>query len=260
MFLRVIVVYLTSLLIIIINYILFHIINAGRHIGLYDKDKSIEYCCKIYYFTLYYLKKIWFWIKIDYKNMSNSNKISGQNIIVCNHISYFDPFVLAYINYQYADKYWKIRFVAYHKAFQIPLLGYIIKSLGTIPIEMESTSIEMENKYKPGSSKKLMEKCEKILSSGYSIFIFPEGKRNSNPSHLNKLKLGAYNLSKKTGCKLQVLSLNGIDKIWPAKGQPSGSGTITVTKCGDPIFFDNPEQYREQVSKLIRMGLQHNDK
>jgi len=181
--------------------------------------------------------------------------ISGQNIIICNHVSYFDPFAIGYITYKYINEYWKIKFVAYHKVFEIPIVGYIVRSLGTIPIEMKETPIEVENIYIQESSCEMLKKCEKILRDGYSLFIFPEGRRNHNPSKLNKLKYGPYNLSKKTGCAIQVLSLDAIDKIWPAKGKPNGSGRITITKCDNPRYFDSPDQYRSEVARLMESGM-----
>ena len=251
MFLRVIGVYTFLFIISLINYILFKIINFGNFIGLYKIEKAEELCRKIFFYILYYSMKSLFWIKIDYKSNTPDNKISGQNIIVCNHVSYFDPLVIGCIMYCYIKEFWKIKFVAYHKVFEIPIAGYIIKSIGTIPIEMKETPMESDNIYIPESSKKMIETCENILYNGYSLFIFPEGRRNNDPSRLNKIKLGAFNLSKKTGCNIQILSLHGIHKIWPAKGNPNGKGTVTVTKCDNPKIFNTPEEYRKDIIRLI---------
>ena len=251
MFLRTISVYIYIFFISLINYIICRVINFGKFIGFYGTDKAEEYCSRIFFFLLYHSMKLLFWIKIDYRSKTTDYDISGQNIIICNHVSSFDTFAIGCIMYCYIKEYWKVKFVAYHKVLEIPIIGYIIKSLGTISIEMKETPMEVDNIYIPTSSKKMMKTCEQVLRNGYSLFIFPEGRRNHDPSRLNKLKLGPFNLSQKTGYNIQILSLHGIHNIWPAKGNPNGTGTITVTKCNNPKMFKTPEEYREQTTKLI---------
>lgn len=244
-------VYTVIVLFSIINYTVFKIIRAGKYIGLYDNNSATIYCNKFFFGVLATLMPLLFWIKINYKSESNKFRMDGRNIMVCNHVSYFDPFVIGYINYWYIDEYWKTRFVAYHKLFNIPIAGYVMRCTGAIPIVMADTPIEIDNKYNSESSKVAIDACENALKDGNSVFIFPEGKRNADPSKINKIKLGPFNLSKKTSCNIQILSLDGIDKIWSAKGKPDGMGTITVTKCGDPKIFDTPEEYRQTIEDKI---------
>lgn len=238
----------------IVNYILFRFINLGKFLGFYNVRQSEDYCSKVFFPILHYSMKLLFWIKIEYVNKSDSQIISGQNIIICNHVSYFDPFVIGYIHYKHVKEYWKIKYIAYHKIFQVPLVGYIVKSVGAIPIEMKDTKVGDKNVYVQESVNKMKQQCDNALNEGYSLFIFPEGQRNTDPMKLNEIKSGPLNFSIKSGCPIQVLSLKGIEKIWPAMGKPNGQGTITVTKCDNPKMFTY-EEYIKKVPELMKLGI-----
>lgn len=235
----------------LINYILCKLINFGNLLGFYNKKKAVELCNKVFYPVMYYSIKIIPWIRIAYVSTNENKKIIGQNIIIANHVSYFDPYLIANIHYNCLQDYWNVRVVAYHKVFDVPFAGYVLKSIGALAIKMENTKMTEDNKYDHDSAKKLMDSCKKIINDGYNLFLFPEGKRNNDPSRINKIKLGAYNLSIETKIPVQILVHKGVHKIWSADGYPDGSGTITVTKYEDPITFTSPDEYRERVTTIM---------
>jgi 1-acyl-sn-glycerol-3-phosphate acyltransferase len=248
-FIRKLAVYTVIAMTALICYVPCKVINTMPYV--YGAEQAEIYCNQVFFCILSNMMRLLFWIKIDYKG----SRISGQNVIICNHISYFDPFVIGCVNYRYIDKYWRTKFVAYHKVLEIRIVGYVLKSIGTIPVVIHDSQMEEDNQYDKESSKNALQKAEEALVGSYSVFIFPEGKRNKDPNKLNKIKYGPFNLSKKTGRKIQVLSMVGVDKIWPAKGEPDGAGTITVTKCNEPLMFNTSEEYRERVEKMMLDGM-----
>ena len=58
-----------------------------------------------------------------------------------------------------------------------------------------------------------------------SLYILFEGAINKNPTKLQDIKPGLFNYHKYSN-GIKFIGLKGIDKIWPAKGQPYGYGTI----------------------------------
>jgi len=145
-----------------------------------------------------------------------------------------------------------MRVVAYHKVFELPIAGYVLKSIGALGIKMANTKVTETNKYDKESVRVLMEKCKQLINDGYTLFMFPEGKRNIDPSHVNEIRGGAYNLSADTGRPIQILVLKGVHNIWSATGYPDGFGTITVTKYEEPITFSSVDEYRDRVTNVMK--------
>ena len=90
-----------------------------------------------------------------------------------------------------------------------------------------------------------LKKMERILNSGSSVLIFPEGGLNNSENlPVNNLFASPYILAQKTGCEVvPISSFNefGKDEIY--------------TRVGEPIKIDHLE--KEEALKLVRdeMGL-----
>jgi 1-acyl-sn-glycerol-3-phosphate acyltransferase len=85
----------------------------------------------------------------------------GPAIVVCNHVSYMDPILLA------GSIKRPMRFVMYYRIFQIPLLRFFFEHLQAIPIAgaMEDEQLMIE----------AFERVVEELAAGNIVCIFPEG-------------------------------------------------------------------------------------
>jgi 1-acyl-sn-glycerol-3-phosphate acyltransferase len=85
----------------------------------------------------------------------------GPAVVVCNHVSYMDPILLAGCIRR------PMRFVMWYRIFQIPLLRFFFKNMKAIPIAgaREDTRILDE----------AFEKVDAELAAGNVVCIFPEG-------------------------------------------------------------------------------------
>ncbi len=85
---------------------------------------------------------------------------TGAYIVASNHVSNHDPIVLsAFVN-------GSIRFMAKEELFQVPLLRGIVRRLGAFPVRRQGIGIGAV-------------RCAiRLLRSGETIGIFPEGTRN----------------------------------------------------------------------------------
>ena len=85
----------------------------------------------------------------------------GPAVVVCNHVSYMDPIILA------GSVRRPMRFVMWYKIFQMPFLNFIFRNMKAIPIAGAR------------EDKKLMdeafEKVDAELAAGNIVCIFPEG-------------------------------------------------------------------------------------
>jgi len=86
---------------------------------------------------------------------------SGPAIVVCNHVSYMDPIILA------GSVRRPLRFVMWYKIFQMPLLKFLFKTMKAIPIAgaREDKQI-MDDAF---------ELVDAELAAGNIVCIFPEG-------------------------------------------------------------------------------------
>ncbi len=85
----------------------------------------------------------------------------GPAVVVCNHVSYMDPIILA------GSVRRPMRFVMWYKIFQMPFLNFIFRTMKAIPIAgaREDQKI-MDDAF---------EKVDAELAAGNIVCIFPEG-------------------------------------------------------------------------------------
>lgn len=84
---------------------------------------------------------------------------AGALIVACNHVSYLDPPGLCFCPR-------RIRFMAKKELFEIPVLGAVIRAVGTYPVDRQ------------GSARAAIKRSLAILNAGGVVGIFPEGTRN----------------------------------------------------------------------------------
>ena len=85
----------------------------------------------------------------------------GPAIVVCNHVSYMDPILLA------GSIKRPMRFVMYYRIFQIPLLRFFFEHLRAIPIAGAMEDEQLMNE--------AFERVDEELAAGNIVCIFPEG-------------------------------------------------------------------------------------
>ncbi|MGY0559877.1 MFS transporter [Luteimonas sp. A277] len=86
----------------------------------------------------------------------------GPALLVCNHVSYMDALILA------ASTPRPVRFVMYHRIFDIPLLRWIFRTARAIPIAPE--------KEDPALMQLALDEIDRTLAEGELVLIFPEGR------------------------------------------------------------------------------------
>ena len=86
----------------------------------------------------------------------------GPALLVCNHVSYMDALILA------ASTPRPVRFVMYHRIFEIPVLRWIFRTARAIPIAPE--------KEDPALMQRAFDEIDRTLAEGELVAIFPEGR------------------------------------------------------------------------------------
>jgi len=86
---------------------------------------------------------------------------TGPAVVVCNHVSYMDPILLA------GSVRRPIRFVMWYKIFQIPLLSFFFRNMKAIPIAGAREDEQIMHD--------AFERVDEELAAGNLVCIFPEG-------------------------------------------------------------------------------------
>jgi len=145
------------------------LLNAGLTIPqLFLVCALMNAAVAIYIFTLVpeFLMRFLVWIvihliyRIEKEGLDNVPE-NGAAILTCNHVSYFDPLLIAGCVFR------PVRFVAYYKLFDVPILSFVLKTAGAIPIAGIKENPQILNA--------AWKSMDAALKNGELICIFPEG-------------------------------------------------------------------------------------
>ena len=232
-YLRLISFYIVCFMAFITSLLSFLLVDLFSYIYKFTDDKKLYIKQYLFHKIFKNYFKLLFWIKIKVVGECKMENI----ILTSNHISLLDSIILGISLFDRANL--NINILVWHTFFEIPILGYIFKSLNFIPVG-----------YKDYNTKNDLEgKIIKNLQNGKSLYILFEGAINKNPTKLQDIKPGLFNYHKCSN-GIKFIGLKGIDKIWPAKGQPSGYGTIEI-KFFDGLYkFYTFEETKEKIHEL----------
>ncbi|MDT4856051.1 Bifunctional protein Aas [compost metagenome] len=131
----------------------------------------------------------------------------GPVVLVCNHVSFVDALLIGGAVRR------PVRFVMYYKIYQLPVLNFIFRTAGTVPIAARHEDLLVYD----AAFKKIAE----YLRNGEVVCIFPEGKLTGD-GELNEFKGGIERILEENPVPVIPMALQG---LWgsffsrdPAKG------------------------------------------
>jgi len=127
----------------------------------------------------------------------------GAAVLACNHVSYVDALVIAGCIRR------PVRFVMYYKIFQIPLVSFIFKTAGAIPIA--------SRKENPELLERAFERISESLDAGHLICIFPEG-RISSTGAMSEFRPGIERIVQSNPVPVFPIALRGLADSLFARG------------------------------------------
>ncbi|MHB1661440.1 MAG: lysophospholipid acyltransferase family protein [bacterium] len=136
-------------------------------------------------------------IKVNITGSENIDR-SKSYLIISNHQSYFDIFVLlACLDLNF-------KFIAKASLFKIPFLGWSMKRLGYIPIDRKNLKSALKTIH--GVNSKLK------TNKSWSVLIFPEGTRSSD-GKLSSFKKGGLNKLIANSDNILPVAISGTYKV-----------------------------------------------
>lgn len=131
------------------------------------------------------------------------------------------------------------RFLAKHELIKVPVFGYIIKRFCVLVDRSSAASRAKSIMY-----------LKKVLEQGVSVFIYPEGTRNTGEEILGDFQKGAFRLAIQTGTPIAVHTIVNMNDISSVSGSPDLSPGVLRIIWDDPIETKNLTT--EDVPQLIQ--------
>ncbi|MGC9006354.1 MAG: lysophospholipid acyltransferase family protein [Sulfurihydrogenibium sp.] len=184
---------------------------------------------KLFFKTKPFLKKL---LKINAEGVENI-PLEGGCILAANHRSHLDPPVINIISPR------PVIFLAKKELFEVPILGWIIKKAGAIPVKRDSRDAAV------------IKKSIQLLKDGYVIGIFPEGSR-AKPGEFRKPQPGVGYLIEKAKVPVIPILIEGTDKILPVNSKIPKLFKYNIdVKIGKPIRFEGLTSYEHIAEKVM---------
>lgn len=169
----------------------------------------------------------------------------GAVVLVCNHVSFVDAMIIAGCIRR------PVRFVMYYKIYQLPVLNFVFRTAGVIPIAGRNENPEL--------MEQAFAKVASALNEGEVVCIFPEGKLTSDGA-MNVFKPGIKRIIETTPVPVIPMALKGLwgsvfsrQKNFFLRRLYQGLRSRIDLVVGTPIAAEHVtvEGLQAQVTKLI---------
>ncbi len=154
----------------------------------------------IYKLVPEFLMRFLIWIlihtfyRVEKKGLQNIPE-EGACVLVCNHVSFVDALVIGGCISR------PVRFVMDHRIFKIPVLNFVFRTAGTIPIAPA--------KEDPVMLEKAYDRIDEYLKAGEVVCIFPEGRITDN-GELYPFKKGISRILERSPVPVVPMALCGL--------------------------------------------------
>ena len=168
----------------------------------------------IYIFTLLpeFLMRFLAWIIISLFYRVRTTGIEnipddGPAVVVCNHVSFIDPIILG------GSIRRPMRFVMYHKIFEIPILNFFFRNAKAIPIASASEDKQLMDE--------AFDQVDAELADGNVVCIFPEGAITHDGS-VQRFRPGIEKIIQRRAVPVVPVALGRLWGSWFSRNQGGG--------------------------------------
>jgi 1-acyl-sn-glycerol-3-phosphate acyltransferase len=159
-------------------------------------------------------------------------------VVVSNHLSTADPFLLAWVP-------WDMRWVAKEEIFKLPLIGWLMRLGGDIPLR----------RGKRDSVKQMLEECRRTLQNGLPVMFFPEGSRSKDGA-LGPFKDGAFQLAIETQVPVLPVAIAGTRQCRPKGslwfGEACARARVLAPLSTKGMTLDDLPALRDKAREIIQ--------
>ena len=206
--------------------------------AIHPKGYNFVFWCARYIWSPFVLFFSGFKTKISFEE---DLPVGESFILVANHTSYIDPFVMFKVSKN------PFVFVGKKELLKIPIFGFVYKR-AAVMVDRSS------KKSRWGVYKRVDNK----LSLGYSICIFPEIKYTDDTIFLNEFKRGAFKIA--IDHQIPIIPMCFLDckrkfPWYPRFGYPGELRVKTFKKMYPPKNINKLNDFKQDVWEIIFEGL-----
>jgi 1-acyl-sn-glycerol-3-phosphate acyltransferase len=171
----------------------------------------------------------------------------GGCVVAANHISHLDPLTCAHFVYGYGRV---VRFLAKAEIFEVPVVGWIVRSAKQIPVYRLTTDASMS-----------FTAAVEAVEQGYCVVVYPEGTISREPDLWPMTgKTGAARIALSSDVPVVPLAQWGAQHILaPYAKRPRLLPRKTISmRAGTPVPLDDlrklpmtPEVLREATNRIM---------
>lgn len=176
--------------------------------------------------------------RVEHRNLE-AIPDEGAALLVCNHVSFVDALLIA------GSVRRPIRFVMYYKIFNLPVLNFIFRTAGAIPIAGRGEDLLIYDQ--------AFKSIAEYLKDGELVCIFPEGKLTTD-GEINEFKGGVSRILEETPVPVIPLALQG---LWgsffsrdPNKGFLRRLWSRITLVAGPAVGVALPAELQARVAEL----------
>jgi len=141
----------------------------------------------------------------------------GPALLVCNHVSYMDALILA------ASIPRPVRFVMYHRIFDIPVLRWIFRTARAIPIAGARED--------PALMQRAFDEIDAALAAGELVGIFPEGALTGD-GEIAPFRSGVERVLQRRPVPVVPMALRGMwASMWSRRGARAAGGWLAKVRA-----------------------------
>jgi putative phosphoserine phosphatase/1-acylglycerol-3-phosphate O-acyltransferase len=171
----------------------------------------------------------------------------GPALVASNHRSYFDVAALALVAARIGRP---VRFLAKRELFDVPVLGWVARAIGGIPVDRGS-----------GSGQPLRE-AEAALRAGEIVIVLPEGTIPRGEAFFDpvlKGKTGTARLAASTGAPVVPVGLWGTERVWPRSSRMPNVTQVrhpplVTVRAGPPVSLGLTDAVEDTATLMKAIG------
>lgn len=182
-----------------------------------------------------YFKKVLFWLLLPvvwaYANLVLGWRVTwkgrlpkGPKILVANHPSTIDPFIVALMTKRPS------RILIKGHIFHTPLFGFYLRHAGHIPVI-------------PGQVGEAFEAAKQLLETGHTIMLFPEGRLSPHEGGFQDTRTGAARLALISGAPVIPIGIHlNRSRLRAVPSTINGEESLGLFALGGPYHLTVGQQ------------------
>lgn len=170
----------------------------------------------------------WLYFKPKYVRKYSKDDINGKLIVMSNHVSLWDPILLAIVFPR------KLFFMAKKELFKVKLFGGLLKALGAFPVDRKKADVSA------------IKRSFEVLKQDNVMGIFPEGTRIKT-GELGEFENGLSSIAMKAKAPIIPVYIDGRYGIFKRTRICFGDKIVL-----NDIFVDKNSYTIEDVTKYLK--------